>query len=184
MELTPALLERYRNYLRLLAQLQLSPQLQAKLDPSDLVQQTFLQAYQAWGQFRGRTETELAGWLRQILARNLAHSVRDYGRGKRDVALERSLEQAVDASSVRLESWLAGSNLSPREQADRNEQALRLADTLGTLPEAQCEAVVRHYWQGQSVAEISRDTGRSAAAVAGLLKRGLRALRERMRGQE
>src|SRR5262245_31447323 len=81
-------LERYRAYLRLLARLHLDRRLQGKLDPSDVVQQTFLQAYRALDQFRGRTEAELAAWLRQILAHNLAHAARDLGRDKRDVARE------------------------------------------------------------------------------------------------
>src|ERR1700738_414048 len=115
-------LEPFRNYLRLLARLHLDPRLQGKLDPSDLVQQTFLQAHQAWQQFRGKTEGELAAWLRQILARTLAHAVRDLGRAKRDVLLEQSLETALEQSSVRLEALVAAEQSSPSEQADRNEQ--------------------------------------------------------------
>jgi RNA polymerase sigma-70 factor (ECF subfamily) len=94
-------LERYRAYLRLLARMLLDPRLQSKLDPSDVVQQTLLQAHQARNDFRGRSEAELAAWLRQILARNLAHAVRDLGRAKRDIGRERSLEAALDASSAR-----------------------------------------------------------------------------------
>ena len=149
-------LERFRPYLRLLAQMHLDPRLRGKADASDLVQQTFLQAHQARDQFRGQTEAELAAWLRQILARNLAHALRDLGRAKRDVARERSLEAALDASSARLGEWLAAEQPSPSQQADRNEQALRLADALASLPEAQREAVVLHYWQGRPVADIGR----------------------------
>src|SRR5580704_798062 len=100
-------LERFRHYLRLLAQLQLDPRLQSKLDPSDLVQQTMLQAYEKRGQFRGQTEPERFLWLRQILVRNLANAARDLGRAKRDFGRERSLEAAVEDSSARLEAWLA-----------------------------------------------------------------------------
>src|SRR6266536_1563522 len=97
-------LERYRAYLRVLARLHLDPQLRGKLDPSDVVQQVLLQAFQGLSQFRGQSEGELAAWLRQILARCLANAARDFGRDKRDVGLERSLEAALTASSARLEA--------------------------------------------------------------------------------
>src|SRR5438477_12692164 len=82
-------LERFRDYLRLLARLQLDPRWQAKLDPSDIVQQTLLQAYEARDQFRGQSTAERAAWLRQILARVLANAVRDLSRAKRDAGWER-----------------------------------------------------------------------------------------------
>src|SRR6266852_7307845 len=72
------LLELYRSYLGLLARLQIGPRLQGKVDPADLVQETFLKAHQNFGLFEGRTEREFVGWLRQILAANLAMLVRRY----------------------------------------------------------------------------------------------------------
>jgi len=170
-------LEQYREYLRLLARMQLDRRLQRKLDASDLVQQTLLQAHQARRDFRGTTHAELAAWLRQILARNLAHAVRDLGRAKRDVGRERSLEAAIDASSARLEAWLAAEQSSPSQQAIHNEVVFRVASALATLPDAQREAIVRHYWQGASLAEVAAQLGRSPAAVAGLLHRGIAQLR-------
>jgi RNA polymerase sigma-70 factor (ECF subfamily) len=183
-EVGAAPLERFRAYLGLLARLHLDRRLQGKLDPSDVVQQTFLQAYRALDQFRGHGDAELTAWLRQILARNLAHAARDLGRDKRDVARERSLEAALQASSAQLEAWLAADHSSPSQRADRNEQMLRLADALAELPEAQREAVLLHYWQGLSATEIGAQLGRTPAAVAGLLKRGLKQLRLRMNPAE
>jgi DNA-directed RNA polymerase specialized sigma24 family protein len=74
-------LERYREYLLLLARLQFDPRLQSKLAPSDIVQQTLFQAHQKRDQYRGRTEAERAAWLRAILAHVLADAARKYGQG-------------------------------------------------------------------------------------------------------
>jgi RNA polymerase sigma-70 factor (ECF subfamily) len=174
-------LEQYRDYLRLLARLQLDPRLHRRVDPSDVVQQTLLQAHQAIDQYRGATEAQRAAWLRQILARCLAHTVRDHGRERRDLAREWSLEAALDQSSARLESFLAADASSPSERADRNERLLRLADALAAVPEAQREAVTLHYLQGRSLAEVATVLGRSRPAAVGLIQRGLKQLRTLLR---
>src|SRR5947209_5369812 len=171
-------LERYRDYLRLLARLQLPAHLRGKLDPSDVVQHTLLKAYQKLDQLRGQTPGEQAAWLRQILANTLANAVRDYGRGRRDAALERSLEAALHDSSARLEAWLAADQSSPSQQAERNEQVLRLAEALTGLPDPQREALLLRHCHGWSLAQIGEHLGRSRAAVASLLRRGLQQLRE------
>src|SRR5438270_11608096 len=97
------LLERYRRYLGLLARLEVDRRLQGKLDPSDLVQEAFLEAHRDFAQFRGTTEAELLAWLRQVLVRNLANQVRRYlGTCGRDVRLERELSRGVEESSQAL----------------------------------------------------------------------------------
>jgi RNA polymerase sigma-70 factor (ECF subfamily) len=174
-------LERYRAYLRLLAGLHTDRRLRGKIDPSDLVQQALLQAYQALSTFRGGGEAEFVAWLRQILARVLANVCRDYGRAKRDVVRERSLEAALDESSARLEAWVAADQLSPSQQANRNEQAVRLAEALTTLSAAQREALTLHYFEGLTVAQVAAELGRSPTAVVGLVHRGLQQLRNRLR---
>ncbi len=170
-------LDQYREYLVMLARVQLDPRLREKLDPSDVVQQTLLDAHRKHDQFRGQTEAEKAAWLRQILAHNLVDALRAFGRAKRDVAREHSLEAALEQSSVRLEAWLAAEQSSPSQKAQRHERAVQLADALAELPEAQREALVLQNWHGWSLAEIGRHMDRSPAAVAGLLKRGLKQLR-------
>jgi RNA polymerase sigma-70 factor (ECF subfamily) len=176
-----AALERYRPYLLLLARMRLDPRLRGKLDASDVVQQTLLEAHQARGQFRGTTEAEEAAWLRQVLARNLANAVRDILRDRRDVRREQSLEAAVEESSRRLEAWLVAEQSSPSVRAERHEQAVRLAEELAGLPDAQREALTLHHLEGRPLEEVARLIGRSREAVAGLIKRGLRQLRERLR---
>lgn len=173
-------LEMFRPQLHLLARLHLDPRLQAKVDASDVVQQTMLQAHQARNQFRGSTEAELAAWLRRILANNLANALRDLRRDKRNLARERSLEAAIDQSSARVDAWLAAEQSSPSQQLQKHEQLLRLAEELAALPDAQREALTLHHMHNWTLEEIGRHLGRSPAAVAGLIKRGLQALRKRL----
>jgi RNA polymerase sigma-70 factor (ECF subfamily) len=176
--------EQFRDYLRLLAGLQVGPQLRGKVDPSDLVQQTLLKAYRALDQFQGRSLAEMAGWLREILARTLTDAARDLHRAKRDVTRERSLERALADSSARLETWLITSGMAPPDHAERNELLLRLADALAQLPEPQRQAVLLRYYEGQSLEEIGSCMGRTRASIASLLRRGLDRLRGLLRTGE
>ena len=171
-------LERFRSYLLLLAQMQLDPRWKAKLDASDLVQQTLLEAHQKREQFQG-DEAALMGWLRRSLANNLVDQLRALARDKRNVLREQSL-QSVDESSAGLHRWLAANHSSPSVQAVRNEDLLRLADALIVLPQSQRDAVVFHHLQGCTLKETAHVLNRSEPAVAGLLHRGLRRLRELM----
>jgi RNA polymerase sigma-70 factor, ECF subfamily len=170
------LLERYRDYLLLLARVQIDRGLQAKLDPSDVVQQTLLKAHQNREQFRGNSEAELAAWLRSILARQLADVVRTFDP-LRD-GRERSLEAALEQSSARLESWLAAEDTPPCKKFERQEQLLRMAEAMARLPDDQRTALELRHLRGLAVAEVARTMGRSTAAVGSLLYRGLKTLRE------
>jgi RNA polymerase sigma-70 factor, ECF subfamily len=172
--------ETYRSYLGMIARLSLGRRLQGKVDPSDLVQQTLLKAHQAIDRWRGSGPSERAAWLRRILVRTLADEVRRHHRGKRDAGRERLLLAELDESSIRLEAWLVDDQTSPSEQAIRHEQVLRLAEALDAMPEDQRQAVELHHLKGWSLGEIGTHLGRTKASVAGLLRRGIRALRERL----
>ncbi|MFL5330463.1 MAG: sigma-70 family RNA polymerase sigma factor [Gemmataceae bacterium] len=175
---TDAAIERWRQYLLLLARVQLGPARRGQPEASDLVQQTLLDAFRCKAQFRGTTEAEHATWFRKILACNLADALRANHREKRDVKRERSLQSSLDQSSVQLASLLAAPDTSPSIRAGRNEQLTALADAMASLSEASREAIVLHYFQGWSLDRIGLQLERTPAAVAGLLKRGLKQLRE------
>ena len=104
-------------------------------------------------------------WLRQILARCLANSLRDFGRQNRDMARERSLEDALTASSARVPDWLAAEQLSPSQAAEKHEVMLQLAETLERLPDAQREALILQHWEGWTLAQIGEKMQRSPAAM-------------------
>ena len=166
--------EAYREYLCLLARTQFDPRLQGKLEPSDIVQEALLKAHRAGAEFRCLSDAEAAAWLRKILVNSMADAARRFGAQARDVNLERSLEE----SSVRLEQWLAAEHSSPSEVAIRHEDLFHLAEALAQLPEDQRRSVELMHLQGLSVNEVGEIMGRSPAAVGGLLRRGMRKLRE------
>jgi RNA polymerase sigma-70 factor (ECF subfamily) len=177
---SPPPLERFRSYLLLLARVQLDARLRSKVDPSDVVQQTLLDAHAHRQQFTG-DEPGLIAWLQQSLSHNLIDALRAWRRAKRDVRREQSLDAAVAQSSARLAGLLAADGSSPSRGAERHEQAVRLAESLTQLAESQREAIVLHHLQGWTLKEVARQLDRSEPAVAGLLHRGLRRLRELLR---
>jgi RNA polymerase sigma-70 factor (ECF subfamily) len=179
----PAVLEPFRPFLTALAKLHLDSRLRGKLDPADIVQQTLTRAIPALPAMRHRDPPVLAAWLRRILARTMADSVRHFEADKRAVDLERSLEADLDRSASGLEGWLAADHTSPSAKAARNEDMVRLAEAVASMPDAQREVVVLKHLQGKTLAEIAEQTDKTVPAVVGLLRRGLEGLREKMKSE-
>jgi RNA polymerase sigma-70 factor (ECF subfamily) len=173
-----ALLALYRGYLRLLARSQLDQGLRQRLDPSDLVQETLLEAFRAFREFAGRTEGELVAWLRRIFVRNLADQVRHHQARRRDMRrderLEADLERSTAATHAALEADFAG----PSTLAQERERAVMLAECLEKLPEDYREVIVLRHIDGLPFAEIAGRMGRSTGAARVLWVRALDRLRQ------
>jgi RNA polymerase sigma-70 factor (ECF subfamily) len=179
------LLELYRNYLRLLARLQVGRRLRGKADPSDLVQEAFLAAQRTFAQFRGNSEGELVDWLRQILASKLVDLARRYlGTARRDVRLEQQLAADLEGSSHALGAALPAPPSSPSERAVRRERAVLLADAIKSLPADYGEVIILRHLEGLSLAEVASHMGRSPDRVKKLWVRGIAKLREMLAGPE
>jgi RNA polymerase sigma-70 factor (ECF subfamily) len=177
------LLESYSHYLTLLARVQIGRRLQGKLDASDLVQETFLEAHRQIGHFRGTTEGELVAWLRRILAGRLALMLRRYlGTKGRDVKLERELAMQLDQSSQALDGGLLASYSTPSQHAARREQALLLAEALAQLPEDYREVIILRHLENLSFADVARRMGRTEDSVQKLWVRALANLRRWLEG--
>jgi RNA polymerase sigma-70 factor (ECF subfamily) len=173
------LARRYRPWLHLLARLQLATRFQGKFDASDIVQQTLLEACRDLPKFRGTTEAELRGWLRQILAHVLAHQMRRYqGTGQRDLDLEVSLEAALARSSQCLADVLAASGSSPSQRAVQREEEVTLADALDRLPADYREIIILRNLEGLSHEEAAGRMQRSVGATRMLWARALARLRQ------
>lgn len=176
-------LDRHRNYLVMLANMQFDRRLRGRLDASDVVQETLQEAHLHREQFRGDNSVQLAAWLRQILRNNLFDAAKRHLRGKRAVDMEQSIG-AMHRSSVRLEAVLAADQTSPSECAMRHEELIELASALEQLPPDQAEAVRLKHLLGWSLQEIADHMEKTTPAVAGLLHRGLKKLREIMERRE
>jgi RNA polymerase sigma-70 factor (ECF subfamily) len=177
------LFDRYQAYLQMLARAQLGRQLRAKCDPSDVVQQTLLEAHRDFGTFQGTHEAELLAWLRRILAHNLFNEARRFAAQQRDAAREVSLEQVragVERSSVMLGQSLAANTPSPSHLAAQRESAVRLADALARLPEDYQTVLLLRVFEELPAEDVAQRMGRSAGAVRMLQMRALSALREEM----
>ena len=166
-----------RPYLRLLAATGLNQQLRVKLDPSDIVQQTLFQAHRARDSFRGTTKNELLAWIKQILTRNLTKAARDFGREKRDIGREQSLEAGLQTSWLKVDQVLVLSDSSPLDRMQGNEQRLHMCVAVEQLPDSQRLAVELHHFLGWPISQIAEEMEKTPVAVSGLLKRGLRTLR-------
>ncbi len=177
-----SLLELYRNYLRILARSQLTAELLARATPSDVVQDTFLEAYRDFVQFRGNTPAEFVAWLRKILVRNIARLVEHHLLAqKRDVRKEVSLDaiaKAFDQSTCRLDQVLGAVGQSQSDRLHGTERAALVADHLAKLPSQYRDVLVLRHLEELPFEQVAERMGRTAAAVRMLWVRAIDRLRQ------
>jgi len=177
------LFEMCRSYLVVVAAAQVESWLRAKVDASDLVQQTLLEAYRGFAHFRGATEAEWLAWLQRILAHNAADFVRRYrGTEKRQARREVALNFSPPASSG---AFLdpADSQETPSRQLIRKESELQVADALLRLAPEHREVILLRNLQRLPFDEVARRMGRSRAAAQMLWMRAIRKLQEELAGR-
>jgi RNA polymerase sigma-70 factor (ECF subfamily) len=171
------LLDGYRQYLLIIANEVIGPDLQAKLGASDLVQDTFLHAQRRLDAFRGRTRAEMRAWLRTILERRLSNIQRFFlatekRAGTREVAIEAFAATSSDKREV-----LAGRSPSPSEHAVRSELAVTLGAAMQRLPKHYRQAFGWRHHDQLSWDEIGLKMGCSAEAARKVWSRALHQLR-------
>jgi RNA polymerase sigma-70 factor, ECF subfamily len=165
-----------RNYLCVLAQSHVEGKLKAKADASDLVQQTLLEAYRDFADFRGASEKEWLAWLRHILAHNAAQFVRQYcGTARRRVGREVALPAGSSGGTL-AGLQPADPGETPSQQLLRKERELLLADALVQLPEDYREVIFLRNLQRLPFEQVAEQMGRSRPAVQMLWMRALHRL--------
>jgi RNA polymerase sigma-70 factor (ECF subfamily) len=175
------LLEAHRMALHRLAKRQLDGPIAVRVDASDIIQQTFLEAHRSFQQFAGEDTRELTAWLQSILDHKVAGAIRDHALlQKRSVHRDRSMDDS-HGGMASLKKKLDAGLSTPSQKAIRGEEEQLLMEALSVLPDDQREAVRLRHLEGLALADIARHMGRSPAATAGLIKRGMQVLRRRLR---
>lgn len=166
-----------RDYLNLVARTQVESWLRAKVDASDLVQETLLEAHRDFHRFQGQTEAEWLAWLRRILAHNVTDFVRHYrGTAKRQARREVPLGgPAGDDSAGRWPDPPANVE-TPSQQLMRADRQLAVAAALATLPDDYREVITLRNVQRLSFDEVAERMGRSRPAAQMLWARALKKL--------
>jgi len=171
------LLEMYRHYLTMIVSMEIDGPFQQKFSPSDVVQETFLQAHRGFGDFVGRGEPELLAWLRKILASQLAMKIRHHRTAGRDVYRERQLGIVIEESAVTL-SEIFSQRKTPSSSAIRRERAVLLADALAHLPDDYRQVIVLRHLRGHSLVEVAQQMDRSYESVKKLWQRAVKQMQE------
>ena len=171
------LLVRYRNYLLMVTRFWIDEKVAARVEPSDVVQETLLRAHRGFGQFQGCTERELIVWLRKILARYLIDATRHYKASMRAAGWEQSLESGLEQSADRLHDRLISTGSSPSQQSQRREMVVLLADALERLKPDHREVIVLRSLQELDWQTVATRMNRSTDAARMLWARGLCELR-------
>jgi RNA polymerase sigma-70 factor (ECF subfamily) len=164
------MLEGCREYLLHVAIQELAPGVRPKLGASDLVQETLFEAHRDFAQFRGRTEAELLGWLREILRNNLSNAVRRYlATAKRQSDREVSLDgRPTDDAAA-----LVSPSPSPSAEVAAEEERAAVLRALARLPDDQRRVILLRNFDGFSFDAIAAQMGRTADAVRQLWARAV-----------
>lgn len=176
------LASRYRQFVHLLVRSRCGAQLRARVDSSDLVQETLLRVAQHIAQFEGTCEEEWRAWLARVAENEVVHQLRHHlGAEKRDARREcRLAAPESSAGGPRLEQWWAKSQTSPSQAVVRKERVLALADALGRLPPDYREVLVLRHLEGLPFEAVAERLGRTSGAARVLWTRALKKLREEL----
>lgn len=170
------LLENHRDYLLLIANEDMAPQIKGKIGSSDIVQETMLTAHQEFTKFHGDSKPQLLAWLRKIVRNDLNYARRAFvGTKKRQVDREKPLQYS---SSIQRE--LVDPELTPSTNAMMAEEERLLKQAMQQLPDDYRKVLRLHSWEDLDLEVIAEKMARSTEAVRKLLARAAVRLSEEL----
>lgn len=163
-----------RNYMAVIARTQVESWLRVKVDASDIVQQSLLDAHRGFGGFDGSEEGEWLAWLKQIVTHNTQDMVRKYRTAKR--AAGREADFGPDSQGFSLIDALPQDVPTPSQALMAHERELQLADALSQLSEDHQEVIHLRSLQRLPFEEVAERMGRSRPATQMLWMRAVQRL--------
>jgi RNA polymerase sigma-70 factor (ECF subfamily) len=166
----------HRKRLRRMVALRLDQRLRGRVDPSDVLQEAFLEAAQAWPKYLEHPEQPVFLWLRWLtgMTLQLMHR-RRLGVQARDAGREVQLVDRPwpDATSAALAAQLLGRDTRPSVAAIRAERQRRLQEALNAMDPLDREVLILRHFEELTNAEFARELGLQDSAAS---KRYIRAL--------
>jgi RNA polymerase sigma-70 factor (ECF subfamily) len=173
----------FRPRLKKMVALRLDPRLQARVDPSDVLQETFIDVARRATKYAGRSDYPFFLWLRQVTGQKLLEITRRHlGTRMRDANLELSLHSGhlPQASSVSLAAHLLGRLTSVSRAAVRAEMQSQLQDVLNHMDEIDREILALRHFEELTNNETAAVLGLSKSAASNRYVRALKRLRDEL----
>jgi RNA polymerase sigma-70 factor (ECF subfamily) len=167
----------FRKMMLTIANDEVDQAVQAREAPSDIVQETILEAQRDLDRFQGMTEREMRGWLRTVLKRNIKNLHLKYRTIKRDLNRERPMELQTQSNNPSM----ADPCPSPSTLIDLRERLQWIDRAMKTMPDHYQQVIDLYYRKGLTFAQIGETMNRSEGAVRQLHARSLHELSKRVK---
>jgi RNA polymerase sigma-70 factor (ECF subfamily) len=175
------LFARHRERLRRMVQLRLDRRLQGRLDPSDVLQEAYLEVSRALADYLRNPVLPFFLWLRMLTGRKLQALHRHHlGTHLRDAGREVALQRGAlpQASSVSLAAQLLGRFTTPSQAAVRAELQIRIQEALNSMDPLDREVLALRHFEQLSNSEAAQVLGISEAAASNRFVRALKRLKK------
>ncbi|MDX1962126.1 MAG: sigma-70 family RNA polymerase sigma factor [Pirellulales bacterium] len=173
------LFDQIKNYLWLIANHEIPPELNAKVAPSDLVQDTLIEAHVDFSDFQGSEPGELLSWLKKILLHNAQNARRRYTQThKRNPSQEQTLETSPDSTVKSIEP--AHNDPSPSAILSSTELNQSITAAIQLLPSDYQLVLNLRYHENLPFPDIARRMQKTPDAVHKLWERAINKLQQVM----